>query len=63
MTKMIFINLPVRNLPKARAFYEALGAWTRAVCRRGDDRRQPNITGGFTATILMLRQVNTVSSR
>ncbi|MEP6547691.1 MAG: VOC family protein [Gammaproteobacteria bacterium] len=26
MTKMIFINLPVRNLPEARAFYEALGA-------------------------------------
>lgn len=26
MTKMIFINLPVRDLPKARAFYEALGA-------------------------------------
>jgi predicted lactoylglutathione lyase len=26
MSRMIFINLPVRNLPKARAFYEALGA-------------------------------------
>jgi predicted lactoylglutathione lyase len=26
MAKMIFINLPVRNLPKARSFYEALGA-------------------------------------
>lgn len=26
MTKMIFVNLPVKNLPKARAFYEAIGA-------------------------------------
>jgi predicted lactoylglutathione lyase len=26
MTQMIFINLPVRNLTEARAFYEALGA-------------------------------------
>jgi uncharacterized protein len=26
MSRMIFVNLPVRNLPKARAFYEALGA-------------------------------------
>jgi hypothetical protein len=26
MTKMIFINLAVQNLPKARAFYEPLGA-------------------------------------
>jgi predicted lactoylglutathione lyase len=26
MAKMIFINLPVRNLPKAKAFYEAIGA-------------------------------------
>jgi hypothetical protein len=26
MSKMIFVNLPVRDLPKARAFYEALGA-------------------------------------
>lgn len=26
MTKMIFINLPVSNLPKAKSFYEALGA-------------------------------------
>jgi predicted lactoylglutathione lyase len=25
MTKMIFVNLPVANLPKAQAFYEALG--------------------------------------
>jgi len=26
VTKMIFVNLPVRNLQKARAFYEAIGA-------------------------------------
>ncbi len=26
MSKMIFVNLPVRNLPKAKAFYAALGA-------------------------------------
>jgi predicted lactoylglutathione lyase len=26
MTRMIFVNLPVRDLPKARAFYEAIGA-------------------------------------
>lgn len=26
MTKMIFVNLPVRDLAKAKAFYEALGA-------------------------------------
>jgi uncharacterized protein len=26
VTKMIFINLPVRDLSRARAFYEALGA-------------------------------------
>src|SRR5580698_10705104 len=26
MAKMIFINLPVRNLPQAKAFYAALGA-------------------------------------
>ena len=26
MPKMIFINLPVSNLPKAMAFYEAIGA-------------------------------------
>ena len=26
MNKMIFVNLPVRDLPKARTFYEALGA-------------------------------------
>jgi predicted lactoylglutathione lyase len=26
VTKMIFINLPVRNLPRAKTFYEALGA-------------------------------------
>lgn len=26
MSKMIFVNLPVRDLPKSRAFYEALGA-------------------------------------
>ena len=26
MSKMIFVNLPVRDLAKARAFYEALGA-------------------------------------
>jgi hypothetical protein len=25
MTKMIFVNLPVTDLPRARAFYEALG--------------------------------------
>lgn len=25
MTKMIFVNLPVTNLPRSRAFYEALG--------------------------------------
>lgn len=25
MTKMIFVNLPVRNLPRSKAFYEALG--------------------------------------
>lgn len=25
MTKMIFVNLPVRDLPKSKAFYEALG--------------------------------------
>ena len=26
MAKQIFINLPVRDLPKAKAFYEAIGA-------------------------------------
>jgi predicted lactoylglutathione lyase len=26
MTKQIFINLPVRDLPKSKAFYEAIGA-------------------------------------
>jgi len=26
MPRLIFINLPVRDLPKARAFYEAIGA-------------------------------------
>jgi predicted lactoylglutathione lyase len=26
MSRMIFVNLPVRDLSKARAFYEALGA-------------------------------------
>ena len=26
MSQMIFVNLPVRDLPKARAFYEAIGA-------------------------------------
>jgi len=26
MSKMIFINLPVRDLPRATAFYEAIGA-------------------------------------
>ncbi len=26
MPKQIFINLPVRDLPKAKAFYEAIGA-------------------------------------
>jgi predicted lactoylglutathione lyase len=26
MSKMIFVNLPVRDLPKARTFYEAVGA-------------------------------------
>ena len=26
MTKQIFVNLPVRDLPKAKAFYEAIGA-------------------------------------
>jgi uncharacterized protein len=26
MNRMIFVNLPVRNLPKAKAFYEAVGA-------------------------------------
>ena len=26
MSKQIFINLPVRDLPKAKAFYEAIGA-------------------------------------
>ena len=26
MAKQIFINLPVRDLPKSKAFYEALGA-------------------------------------
>lgn len=25
MTKMIFVNLPVRDLPKSKAFYKALG--------------------------------------
>ena len=25
MTKMIFVNLPVADLPKSMAFYEALG--------------------------------------
>ncbi|WFP48714.1 glyoxalase/bleomycin resistance/extradiol dioxygenase family protein [Methylomonas sp. EFPC3] len=25
MTKMIFVNLPVTNLPQSKAFYEALG--------------------------------------
>lgn len=25
MTQMIFVNLPVTNLPKAKAFYEAIG--------------------------------------
>ena len=27
MSKLIFINLPVRDLPRSIAFYEALGAW------------------------------------
>jgi predicted lactoylglutathione lyase len=31
MTKMIFVNLPVADLPRATAFYEALG--------RGKDER------------------------
>jgi predicted lactoylglutathione lyase len=26
LTKQIFVNLPVRDLPKAKAFYEAIGA-------------------------------------
>lgn len=26
MSKMIFVNLPVKNLPAAKAFYEAIGA-------------------------------------
>lgn len=26
MTKQLFVNLPVVNLPKAKAFYEAIGA-------------------------------------
>lgn len=26
MTRMIFVNLPVRDLPKAKAFYAAIGA-------------------------------------
>lgn len=26
MTQMIFVNLPVSDLPKSRAFFEALGA-------------------------------------
>ena len=26
MSKMIFVNLPVHDLPKAKAFYEAIGA-------------------------------------
>ncbi len=26
MSKLIFINLPVRDLPRATAFYEAIGA-------------------------------------
>lgn len=26
MARMIFVNLPVRDLPKAKAFYEAIGA-------------------------------------
>ena len=26
MAKQIFVNLPVRDLPKAKAFYEAIGA-------------------------------------
>jgi predicted lactoylglutathione lyase len=26
MSKLIFINLPVRDLPRSIAFYEALGA-------------------------------------
>jgi predicted lactoylglutathione lyase len=26
MSKMIFVNLPVRDLAKAKAFYEAIGA-------------------------------------
>ena len=26
MSQMIFVNLPVRDLPKAKAFYEAIGA-------------------------------------
>lgn len=26
MTKQIFINLPVTDLPRSKAFYEAIGA-------------------------------------
>ena len=26
MTRQLFVNLPVRDLPKAKAFYEAIGA-------------------------------------
>ena len=26
MAKMIFVNLPVQDLPRAKAFYEAVGA-------------------------------------
>ncbi|WP_309298815.1 VOC family protein [Hansschlegelia plantiphila] len=34
MSKPIFVNLPVSDLARSTAFYEALGAQERAVLRR-----------------------------
>ena len=41
MSKLIFINLPVADLPKATAFYESIGA-----------RKNPQFSDGTTSCIV-----------
>jgi hypothetical protein len=61
MSKMIFINLPVRDLPKAKAFYEAIGATNNP--RFSDDTSACMVFSDAIYVMLLTHQKWTVFTR
>lgn len=54
MSKMIFVNLPVRDLAKAQAFYVALGGEVNA--QFSDDRAKSVMLSDVIGVMLMTRE-------